>query len=89
MQLLNYAEFGHLPEKYDASEQKDLLVPLRKLISEAKDSAQFDPPITFEVIPALLKKPENTKTRMFLNPYDLSDWLPNSFMTYRNLISMR
>lgn len=89
LQLLNYAELGQLPDEYDISEQKVLLVPLKKLISEDKDTPQPDLPITFEVVPALLKKPENTNTRMFLNPYDLSDWLPNAFMTYRNLMSER
>ncbi|MEW6696472.1 MAG: DUF1998 domain-containing protein, partial [Bacillota bacterium] len=89
LQLLNYAELGGLPDEYDVSEQKALLVSLRKLISEDKDTPQPNPPIAFEVVPALLKKPENASTRMFLNPYDLSDWLPNAFMTYRNLISER
>lgn len=89
LQLLNYAELGQLPAEYNVSEQKTLLVPLRKLISDDKDTPQPNPPITFEVVPALLKKPENTSTRMFLSPYDLSDWLPNAFMTYRNLISER
>jgi ATP-dependent helicase YprA (DUF1998 family) len=89
LQLLNYAELGQLPAEYNVSEQKTLLVPLRKLISDDKDTPQPNPPITFEIVPALLKKPENTSTRMFLSPYDLSDWLPNAFMTYRNLISER
>mgnify|MGYP004701645989 FL=1 len=89
LQLLNYAEFGQLPDEYDVSEQEALLVPLRKLILDDRDAHQPNPPIAFEVVPALLKKPENTNTRMFLNPYDLTDWLPNAFMTYRNLISER
>lgn len=88
-QLLNYAEFGQLPAEYDISKQEALLAPLRKLISEDKDTPQPNTRITFNVVPALLKKPENTNTRVFLNPYDLSDWLPNTFMTYRNLISER
>lgn len=87
LQLLNYAESNQLPEEYDVSEQKPLLVPLRKLISEDKDTPQPNTPIAFEVVPALLKKLDNTGTRMFLNPYDLSDWLPNAFVTYRNIIS--
>lgn len=89
LQLLNYAELGQLPDEYDISEQNALLIPLKKLISEDKDKPQPDPHIAFNVIPALLKKPENTNTRIFLNPYDLSDWLPNAFMTYRNLKSER
>ncbi|HVI42571.1 MAG TPA: DUF1998 domain-containing protein, partial [Anaerovoracaceae bacterium] len=89
LQLLNYAELGQLPSEYDVTEQRALLVPLRKLISEDMGVPNFNPPIRFEVVPALLKKPENTRTRMFLNTYDLADWLPNAFMTYRNLISER
>jgi ATP-dependent helicase YprA (DUF1998 family)/predicted RNA-binding Zn-ribbon protein involved in translation (DUF1610 family) len=89
LQLLNYAELNQLPAKYDSDEQKRLLIPLKKLILEDEDTSKPDCPITFEVIPALLKKPSNTKTKMFLNPYDLSDWLPNAFMAYRNLISER
>ena len=89
LQLLNYAQFEQLPDEYDNIEQQALLVPLQKLISEDKDTPQPNPQIEFEVIPAILKKPENTSTRIFLNPYDLSDWLPNAFMTYRNLISER
>ena len=61
--------------------QAELLVPLQKLILEDGNSKQ----ITFEVIPALLTKPDNTRSKMYLNPYDLTDWLPNTFMTYRNL----
>jgi ATP-dependent helicase YprA (DUF1998 family) len=89
LQLLNYAELGQLPNEYDISEQKALLVPLKKLISEDKSAPQSNTLITFEVVPALMKKPENSNVRMFMNPYDLSDWLPNSFMLYRNLISKR
>ncbi|CUH95395.1 hypothetical protein P22_1465 [Propionispora sp. 2/2-37] len=89
LQLLNYAQFGQLPDEYDNGEQQALLGPLQKLISEDRDTPQPNLQIGFEVIPAILKKPENTSTRIFLNPYDLSDWLPNAFMTYRNLISER
>jgi ATP-dependent helicase YprA (DUF1998 family) len=89
LQFLNYAQFGKLPDNYDSGEQQALLIPLQKLILEDRDTTQTNPQIEFEVIPAILKKPENTRTRIFLNPYDLSDWLPNAFMTYRNLISER
>ncbi|MDK2951158.1 MAG: hypothetical protein PWQ77_823 [Kosmotogales bacterium] len=89
LQLLNYAELGQLPEKYDINEQESLLVSLKKLISEDKSTLSPNPPIIFEVIPALQKKPENTNTRMFLNSYDLSDWLPNAFMAYKDLIIRR
>jgi ATP-dependent helicase YprA (DUF1998 family) len=81
LQLLNYAQFGKLPDEYDAQEQSGLLVPLQKLISEDGTPKQ----ITFEVVPALLKKSDNTKSMMYINPYDLTDWLPNTFMKYRNL----
>jgi ATP-dependent helicase YprA (DUF1998 family) len=89
LQFLNYAQFGQLPDEYDNDEQQALLVPLQKLILEDGDTPLANHQIEFEVIPAILKKPENTCTRIYLNPYDLSDWLPNSFMTYRNLISER
>ncbi len=88
LQLLNYTEFGQLPDDYSISEQQAFIVPLRKLIEEDKDTPT---PVTtiFEVIPAIRKKPEDTSKKIYLNPYDLSDWLPNSFMTYRNLLNER
>jgi hypothetical protein len=81
LQLLDFAQFGKLPDKYGTCDQDKLLIPLKKLIFEDGNSK----PIQFEVIPALLKKPNNTKTIMYLNPYDLTDWLPNTFMAYKNL----
>jgi ATP-dependent helicase YprA (DUF1998 family) len=81
LQLLDFAQFGKLPDEYDMMKQAELLVPLQKLILEDGNSKH----ITFEVIPALLRKPDNTRSKMYLNPYDLTDWLPNTFMTYRNL----
>jgi ATP-dependent helicase YprA (DUF1998 family) len=89
LQLLNYAELSELPNEYNTDEQQALLVPLQKLIVEDSSTPQPKFPVRFEVIPAILKKPENTRTKIYLNPYDLSDWLPNAFMTYRNLISER
>ncbi|CAM3710711.1 DEAD/DEAH box helicase [Marinicrinis lubricantis] len=90
LQLLNYAELRELPSEYNANEQQALLVPLQKLIAEdSGTSSKHKSPIGCEVIPAILKKPENTRTRIYLNPYDLSDWLPNAFMSYRNLLSER
>jgi hypothetical protein len=85
LQILNYAQYGQLPDEYDNSEQEMFLVPLKKLISEDKDTPQTNPHVKFEVIPAILKKPDNSMTKIYLNPYDLSDWLPNAFMTYRKL----
>lgn len=81
LQLLDFAQFGKLPDAYDIREQAELLVPLQKLISEDGTPK----PLTFEVVPALLRKPDNTRSKMYINPYDLTDWLPNTFMIYRNL----
>jgi len=86
LQLLDYAQYGQLPDDYDITEQQEYLIPLKKLISEDA-GAPLTPSIVFEVIPAIRKKPENTRNKMYVNPYDLSDWLPNAFMTYRNLVS--
>jgi ATP-dependent helicase YprA (DUF1998 family) len=87
LQLLNYAQYGHLPDEYNASEQAAFLVPLKKLISEDSGAPQPNQPIEFEVVPAIRKKPNNSGTKIFLNPYDLSDWLPNTFMAYKYIIS--
>ncbi len=84
LQLLNYIQFGQIPDDYDSSKQDEYLRPLLKLIIEDGGT-----PPEFEVIPALRKKPDNTKSKMYLTPYDLTDWLPNAFMTYRNLVSKR
>jgi len=81
LQLLDFAQFGKLPDGYNASEQKAFFVPLQKLITEDGTPKSIE----FEVIHALQKKPDNTRSKMYLNPYDLTDWLPNTFMTYRNL----
>ncbi len=85
LQLLNYAQYGQLPDDYGASEQEAYLAPLKKLISEDSGSKRVESAIIFNVIPALRKKPNNTKTNLYCNPYDLSDWLPNAFLTYREL----
>jgi hypothetical protein len=87
LQLLDYAESGMLPENYDESEQKHLLIPLKRLICDEMNIMENDIPVRFEVLPALYRKPENTNKIMFVNPYDLSDWLPNTFMDYRTLTS--
>ncbi len=89
LQFLSYAEHNELPDEYNMEEQQALLVPLQKLITEDSGLSDHKSPIGFEVLPAILKKPENTRARIYLNPYDLSDWLPNAFMTYKNLISER
>lgn len=87
LQLLDYAQNRRLPEQYSSGEQEGLLAPLLKLISEDGGAAGSKSPAEFEVIPAILKKPEDSKARIYLNPYDLSDWLPNAFMTYRSFVS--
>ena len=86
LQLLNYAQFGQLPDEYGVEEQKTYMAPLQKLIIEDSGKPQPDSRVTFEVIPALCKKPKDTKGKLYLNPYDLSDWLPNAFLAYRKLI---
>lgn len=86
LQLLDYAQYGILPDGYDIAEQQEYLLPLQKLISEDA-GALPNPSIAFEVIPAIRKKYTNTRSKIFFNPYDLSDWLPNAFLTYRNLVS--
>jgi ATP-dependent helicase YprA (DUF1998 family) len=82
MQLLNYTQFGRLPDDYETNEQDDYLRPLLKLIKEDGGTQ-----IAFEVIPALRKKSDSTRSKIHLNPYDLTDWLPNAFMAYKNLVS--
>lgn len=89
LQLLNYVQYGKLPDDYEKSEQKAYLIPLQKLISEDSGVPQSKLSIDFEVIPVILKKPENTRKKIYLNPYDLSDWLPNAFITYKSLMSGR
>lgn len=81
LQLLDYAQFAKLPDGYSTDEQNTFLAPLQKLIFED----EIPKPVDFEVVPALQKKPDNTRLKMYLHPYDLTDWLPNAFMTYRNL----
>ena len=85
LQLLNYAQHGQLPDEYNVSEQEAYLAPLKKLISEDSGNTKGESTIAFDVIPALKKKPKNTKASLHLNPYDLSDWLPNAFLAYREL----
>lgn len=89
LQLLDYAQFGHVPAEYDDSDCDMYLRPLKRLISEGSHALMIEHTIDFEVIPALRKKPNNTKTKFYLNPYDLSDWLPNAFITYREMVAGR
>lgn len=78
LQLLDFAQRGIIPDDYSETEQHEFLKPLEKLVhDDGKDKN-----INFVVLPALRKKPNDSKTTMYLNPYDLSDWLPNTFMKY-------
>lgn len=83
LQLLNYAESDEIPDEYADDEQAAYLAPLYKLIQEDNTADQCNLP-KFEVIPALRKKPINVENHIYYNPYDLSDWLPNAFMTFKN-----
>ena len=83
LQLLDYAEFNRYPDEYSEKEQEFYLMPLLRLLEESDDTKDLELP-SFEVIPALLKKPLPQSNRVFFNPYDLSDWLPNAFMEIRN-----
>lgn len=85
-QLLVYALDGKYPEDYTEEEQETYLAPLKKLIKESKDMSAIDD-IVFEVIPSLRKRKRNEKGKLYLNPYNLSDWLPNAFMEYLGKIN--
>lgn len=89
LQLLYYAETGILPEDYSPEEQQRICIPLIHLISEETGIPQDQIPMEFEVLPTLYKKPANTSHKMYLNPYDVSDWLPNTFMEYTSLVKKR
>ena len=80
-QLLEYALEGKYPEDYSVEEQEVFLAPLKKLIRESKGGSHEED-VAFEVIPSLRKRERNEKGKMYLNPYNLSDWLPNAFMEY-------
>lgn len=86
LQLLNYAQYGQLPSEYNLYDKEIYLEPLKKLISEDSGSAGINKDtVVFDVIPALIKKPNRADYKLYLNPYDLSDWLPNTFLTYKKL----
>ena len=82
MQLLDYAELGKYPLPYDKATQDKLLVPLKKLIIEDGCGEDIQN-VEMEVIPALLRK-SKTDGKLLFNQYDLTDWLPNAFITFRN-----
>lgn len=86
VQLLEYALDDKYPKDYSEGEQKAYLAPLEKLIRELKGVSAKDD-IVFEVIPSLRKRERNEKGKLYLNPYNLSDWLPNAFMEYLGKIN--
>jgi hypothetical protein len=86
LDLLNYAQKGELPNDYDQEKQDKFLQPLEKLIKET--SSKKAPPNTFTVMHSILKKPKNTSKKIYFNPYDLTDWLPKSFVTCAELLKL-
>ena len=85
LQLLDYAELKKYPSKYDEMEKNVLLYPLLKLIEE-DGSRKIPETLSFEFVPALLKKENSDPQKLYFNPYDLTDWLPNAFMTFRDYL---
>ena len=81
LQLLQYALDGKYPNDYSPEQQEEYLAPLRKLINEST-AGNEGKKIQFEVIPSLRKRVRDEKGKLYLNPYNLSDWLPNTFMEY-------
>lgn len=89
LQLLDYAVTGLPPDEYSVEEQQKMVLPLQHLITEETGVAVNDIPLAFEVLPALYKKPKNTSQKMYLNLYDVDDWLPNTFFDYNSLVKRR
>ena len=87
LQLLDYAESGLLPEGYEENKQKHYLIPLKRLICDEMNIPESEISVRFEVLPALCRKPQSTNEIMYVNPYDLSDWLPNTYMEYSTLVA--
>lgn len=83
LQLLDYAELNKYPAKYEKAENDAMLYPLLKLIEE-DGSRKIPETLSLEVIPALMKKDNSDPQKLYFNPYDLTDWLPNAFMTFRD-----
>ena len=86
LQLFDYALEGKYPEDYSEEEQKELLVPLKKLIKESKGENPEDM-IEFEVIPSLRKRIRDETRKLYLNPYNLSDWIYNAFLEYNGKVN--
>lgn len=85
LQLLEYALERKYPKDYSPQEQDSYLVPLKKLIAESEVQVE-GAPIQFEVIPALRRRIRDENGKLYLNPYNLSEWLPNTFLEYLNKI---
>lgn len=83
LQLLDYAELKKYPSKYAKAEKDAMLYPLLKLIEE-DGSRRIPETLSLEVIPALMKKDDSDPQKLYFNPYDLTDWLPNAFMAFRD-----
>lgn len=83
-QLLEYALDGKYPKDYSKEEQRLYLEPLKKLIKES-NGGKVD--CKFEVVPSLRKRKRDEKGKLYLNPYSLSDWLPNTFGDYLRKIN--
>jgi len=86
LQLLDYMEKRVLPSDYSKDEQDDKLVPLKHLIADSRGKFKH---ITIEVVPALRKKLNDTGDIMYLNSYDLTDWLPNTFMRFNEIARIK
>ena len=81
LQLLDYALYGKYPADYSLDEQNAYLKPLKKLIKESLGTEKIKD-VKFEVIPSLRKRIRDENGKLYLNPYNLSDWLPNAFIEY-------
>jgi ATP-dependent helicase YprA (DUF1998 family) len=86
IQLLNYIESCKMPGDYSNREQAEMLKPLEHLIA---DSLEKFTKIDIEVVPSLRKKPADTDDKIYLNPYDLTDWLPNTFLNYSRIVKIK
>ena len=82
LQLFNYAVNNEFPDDIEEEIQQKLISPLSKLL---KEDGRIWGEIKYTVLPSLLKKPDDTSNQMYFNPYDLSDWLPNSFYRFTDI----
>ena len=80
--LLDYAELSVYPKDLDENEQKEKLLSIEKLAKS--DGLKLNPEMKVVVIPTLRKKVDNLENTVYLNKYDLSDWLPNTFVKLKD-----